>query len=65
MPFNDEQQAAISASANEDILISAGAGSGKTKTLSEEIEEYKEEVKAEAKKLTNISHKLYYFLNEP
>ena len=37
----------------------------KTKTLSEEIEEYKEEVKAEAKKLTNISHKLYYYLNEP
>ena len=37
MPFNDEQQAAISASANEDILISAGAGSGKTKTLSERV----------------------------
>ena len=37
MPFNNEQQAAISASANEDILISAGAGSGKTKTLSERV----------------------------
>ncbi len=37
----------------------------KTKTLSEEIEEYKQEVKREAAKLTSISSKLYYFLNEP
>ena len=32
--FNDEQYKAIVASAKEDLLISAGAGSGKTKTLS-------------------------------
>lgn len=37
MPFNDEQTAAIEASMNEDILISAGAGSGKTKTLSRRV----------------------------
>ena len=37
----------------------------KTKTLTEEIEEYKEEVKREAIKLTSISGKLYSFLNEP
>ena len=34
MSFNKEQQQAINASTKEDILISAGAGSGKTKTLS-------------------------------
>lgn len=34
MSFNKEQLSAIEASTNEDILISAGAGSGKTKTLS-------------------------------
>ncbi len=37
MPFNDEQTAAIEAPMNEDILISAGAGSGKTKTLSRRV----------------------------
>lgn len=37
MPFNKEQQAAIQAGIDEDILISAGAGSGKTKTLSERV----------------------------
>lgn len=35
--FNDEQQKAISASADKNILISAGAGSGKTKTLTERV----------------------------
>ena len=34
MSFNKEQLMAINASTKEDILISAGAGSGKTKTLS-------------------------------
>lgn len=37
MPFNKEQAEAIDASVNEDILISAGAGSGKTKTLTERV----------------------------
>ena len=37
----------------------------KTKTLTEEIEEYKEEVKREAIKLTSLSGTLYSFLNEP
>lgn len=37
MPFNKEQQASIDAGIDEDILISAGAGSGKTKTLSERV----------------------------
>ena len=35
--FNIQQQEAIDASVNEDILISAGAGSGKTNTLSERV----------------------------
>ena len=35
--FNLEQQAAIDASSKHNILISAGAGSGKTKTLSERV----------------------------
>lgn len=35
--FNKEQQAAIDADSKHDILISAGAGSGKTKTLSERV----------------------------
>ncbi len=35
--FNPEQARAIKASSTEDILISAGAGSGKTKTLSERV----------------------------
>ncbi|MGN1261819.1 MAG: UvrD-helicase domain-containing protein, partial [Candidatus Enteromonas sp.] len=37
MGFNKEQAMAISAGIDEDILISAGAGSGKTKTLSERV----------------------------
>ncbi|MCF0112975.1 MAG: UvrD-helicase domain-containing protein, partial [Bacilli bacterium] len=37
MSFNKEQLEAIAASSNENILISAGAGSGKTKTLSERV----------------------------
>ena len=37
MGFNEFQQAAIDASSQEDILVSAGAGSGKTKTLSERV----------------------------
>ncbi len=36
----------------------------KTKTLTEEIKEYKEEVKREASKFTDLRQKLYYFLNE-
>lgn len=35
--FNDKQWDAIIAPTDEDILISAGAGSGKTKTLSERV----------------------------
>lgn len=35
--FNPEQLQAIAARSNEDILIAAGAGSGKTKTLSERV----------------------------
>lgn len=37
MPFNAEQSRAINAPVDEDILISAGAGSGKTKTLTERV----------------------------
>ena len=37
MAFNEEQLEAIRAKSTEDILISAGAGSGKTKTLSERV----------------------------
>ena len=37
MSFNEEQLLAIEAKSTEDILISAGAGSGKTKTLSERV----------------------------
>lgn len=37
MGFNEEQLKAIHASVNEDVLISAGAGSGKTNTLSERV----------------------------
>ena len=37
MPFNDEQKAAIASSAKQDLLISAGAGSGKTATLAERV----------------------------
>ena len=37
MPFNDEQLRAINASTDHDLLISAGAGSGKTNTLSERV----------------------------
>lgn len=37
MSFNNEQTAAIEAKMTEDILISAGAGSGKTKTLSRRV----------------------------
>ena len=37
MGFNKEQAMAISAGIDEDILISAGAGSRKTKTLSERV----------------------------
>ena len=36
----------------------------KTKTFTEEIDEYKQEVKREAVKFTDLSKKLYYFLNE-
>lgn len=35
--FNDEQLAAIHASSKRDILITAGAGSGKTNTLAERV----------------------------
>ena len=35
--FNDKQWEAIQYSASKDLLISAGAGSGKTKTLSERV----------------------------
>lgn len=35
--FNPQQKEAICAPVNKDILISAGAGSGKTKTLSERV----------------------------
>lgn len=37
MPFNDDQMRAIQASVDHDLLISAGAGSGKTNTLSERV----------------------------
>lgn len=37
MAFNKEQTAAIEAPINKDVLISAGAGSGKTKTLSHRV----------------------------
>ena len=37
MGFNEEQLRAINASSKKDILIAAGAGSGKTKTLSERV----------------------------
>ena len=37
MPFNPFQQAAIDAPSTEDVLVPAGAGSGKTKTLSERV----------------------------
>lgn len=37
MGFNTEQARAIEAGIDEDILITAGAGSGKTKTLSERV----------------------------
>lgn len=37
MAFNKEQLAAIEAPINKDVLISAGAGSGKTKTLSHRV----------------------------
>ena len=37
MGFNEEQLRAINASSKKDILIVAGAGSGKTKTLSERV----------------------------
>lgn len=37
MPFNKEQQKAIDSDANQNVLISAGAGSGKTKTLSYKV----------------------------
>lgn len=37
MAFNKEQTLAIEASMNIDVLISAGAGSGKTKTLSRRV----------------------------
>ena len=35
--FNKEQARAIAASSKNDVLIAAGAGSGKTKTLSERV----------------------------
>ena len=37
MAFNKEQELAIEASIEQDLLIAAGAGSGKTKTLSERV----------------------------
>ena len=37
MPFNKEQQRAIDSRVDENVLISAGAGSGKTKTLSSKV----------------------------
>lgn len=37
MPFNKEQQQAIDSKVDENVLISAGAGSGKTKTLSSKV----------------------------
>ena len=37
MGFNKEQQSAIDASIYEDVLVAAGAGSGKTRTLSEKV----------------------------
>ena len=37
MAFNDEQQKAIDSRVGENVLISAGAGSGKTKTLSSKV----------------------------
>lgn len=37
MPFNKYQQAAIDAKLGKNVLISAGAGSGKTKTLSYKV----------------------------
>ncbi len=41
--FNDEQRKAIFASTFEDVLIAAGAGSGKTKTLSVRVNKLMEE----------------------
>ena len=38
MSFNKEQAQAVNASCDKDILIAAGAGSGKTKTLSTRVE---------------------------
>lgn len=37
MSFNKEQLSAITAPITEDVLVAAGAGSGKTKTLSEKV----------------------------
>ncbi len=37
MPFNSEQQKAIDASKTTNVVISAGAGSGKTSTLSQKV----------------------------
>ena len=37
MGFNKEQQAAIDAPITENVLVAAGAGSGKTRTLSEKV----------------------------
>ena len=49
MSFNAEQLKAVNASSKKDILIAAGAGSGKTKTLSTRVHELVEkgEVKPE------------------
>ena len=37
MEFNDEQKLAINAPITKDVLVAAGAGSGKTKTLSKKV----------------------------
>ena len=37
MGFNKEQQSAIDASINKNVLVAAGAGSGKTRTLAEKV----------------------------
>ena len=37
MGFNKEQESAILASISEDVLVAAGAGSGKTRTLTEKV----------------------------
>ena len=37
MGFNKEQQSAIDAPITENVLVAAGAGSGKTRTLSEKV----------------------------